>query len=117
MDLGNACSWVIPISCSSSPCMHRKPFSNAHLHRTQRLTCLQVSFVTHGYAGLVQNEFSGLTLARPGMPSINGPAAIPANIANGLSYAKDLAILIGILIGARILTFCELLMIIQYNWL
>ena len=78
---------------------------------------MQVSFVTHGYAGLVHNEFDGLTFSDPGQPSIQGLAAVPHNIDDGLSYAKDLAILLGVLIGLRIATFWELLMIIQYNWL
>lgn len=73
--------------------------------------------MTHGYSALVHNEFQGLTLHSQGLPDTDGLAAVPANIENGLSFAKDFAILLGILIGARMLTFWELLLIVRYNWL
>ena len=77
----------------------------------------QVSFVTHGYAGLVHNEFDGLTFHGPDGVRISGLAAVPANISNGLTFAADFGILLGVLIAFRLATFWELLLIIKYNWL
>lgn len=66
---------------------------------------------------MVLNEFDGLSFHSPEGALIPGIAAVPPNIANGLSYVQDFLILLGVLIGFRIATFFELLFIIRNNCL
>ena len=73
--------------------------------------------MTHAYAGLVHNEFDGLVFSGPDGIVLPGLTEVPSNCTDGLSYAKDVAILIGILIGLRLATFWELLLFIHCNWL
>ena len=77
-----------------------------------------VSYVAYGYSGLVKNEFGGLRLlgARD-VPVPNASSLIPVNIDNGLSITNDALVMLGILIGMRMIAYFQMLFAIRHHWL
>lgn len=65
-----------------------------------------MSFAAYAYAALVKNEFDGLKLPPVrGAPPAPADALIPRNIANGLTVAQDVGVLVGFLVVLRVVGF------------
>jgi hypothetical protein len=80
------------------------------------------SYVAFAYSAVVRNEFTGLTLAPPtsaphGAPPVDGMAAVPANVNNGLSIAADFGWLVGIMVAVRVFTYVWINTAIRKHWL
>ncbi len=77
-----------------------------------------VSYVAYGYSGLVKNEFAGLRLTGArGVPVPDASSLIPVNIDNGLSIAEDALVMLGILVGMRVIAYFQMLFAIRHHWL
>ncbi len=77
----------------------------------------RISYVAYGYSGLIKNEFTDLRLTAPGGFQIEAQTLIPPNIENNLSIARDAWVLLGILVGMRVITFFQMLVSIKLRWL
>ncbi len=77
----------------------------------------RISYVAYGYSGLIKNEFTGLRLTAPGGFEVEARSLIPPNIENGLDIGRDAWVLVGILVGMRIITFFQMLVSIRLRWL
>jgi hypothetical protein len=69
----------------------------------------KISYVAYGYSGLVKNEFGGLALhTAQGMQIPDATGLIPANIENGMSIGTDCLIMLGILVGMRVVAYVQM---------
>ena len=64
--------------------------------------------MTHSYDGLLQNEFRGLMLRDADSSMVSALGNLPVNLQSNLSLGQDFAIVLGALVGLRLLVFCEL---------
>lgn len=80
------------------------------------------SYVAFAYSAVVRNEFTGLTLAPPagaphGTPPVDGMAAVPANVNNGLTIGQDVMWLGLICVAIRMVTYAWMRIAIRKHWL
>ncbi len=64
----------------------------------------KISFLSYAQAALVENEFRGLVLYQAGQP-VDAIAALPSGAVNGLSVGGNVAVLLGMVVGMRVLAF------------
>ena len=78
-----------------------------------------LSFATYAYSALVKNEFSGLKLTSDdGVLVIpDAVSIIPPNIESALGIGADLGILLGVLVGIRLIVYAQLRISIALKWL
>lgn len=64
----------------------------------------KISFFSYAQAALVENEFRGLVLYQAGQ-SVDAVAALPSGALNGLSVWGNIAVLLGMTLGMRLVAF------------
>ncbi len=76
----------------------------------------KISYVAYGYSGLVKNEFEGLHIhTTQGMEIPDPTGLIPANIENGLSVGTDALVMLGILVGMRVVAYVQMTLAIKFH--
>ncbi|KAL4859144.1 ABC transporter G family member 9 [Chlorella vulgaris] len=76
----------------------------------------KISYLTYAYAAVVQNEFNSVTFYTAGGEAVPGSQVLSGGVAgvslsqvnNGLNVGENLAVLLGIAVGARSLAFAML---------
>ena len=69
----------------------------------------RISYATYGYSALVKNEFRGLSLTEEeGFVVADASELIPINIQTSLSEGANVGILVGILLGLRIIHYVQM---------
>lgn len=70
--------------------------------------CLQASWVTHAYDGLLLNEFNGLSLRDLDGQLVPAQPSLPVNLQSKLTMGQDFAVVVGALVGLRAIVYAEL---------
>lgn len=69
----------------------------------------RISYASYGYSALVKNEFRSLSLQEEeGFVISDASSLIPTNVQTELSLGSNVAILIGILVGLRVIAYVQM---------